>query len=233
MSKKALILCGGWSGHHPEAFGEIIAHSLREKGLEVVVSNRLDVFDDEQGLRDYALVVPCWTMGELTKIQSANLQAAVRAGVGLGGFHGGMGDAFRGNLDYEWMTGGHFVGHPFVGDYTVTIVDSTHPAVRGLPTSFAYRSEQYYLMVDPGIHLLAVTDYSFEGRTVKMPVAWTKTWGQGRVFYSALGHEPAEFSEFPAAWALTVQGLLWAAGAAQSEGLLSLFGRENAIDPGR
>jgi type 1 glutamine amidotransferase len=151
-------------------------------------------------------------MGPLTPEQEKGLVAAVRSGVGLGGIHGGMGDAFRGRLDYEWMAGGHFVGHPYVGDYSVRVIDRTHPATEGLPARFAYRSEQYYMLVDPGVHVLADTEYVYEGRAVTMPVAWTKMWGAGRVFYQALGHQPEEFSEFPEARRLTVQGCLWAAG---------------------
>jgi uncharacterized protein len=123
-----------------------------------------------------------------------------------------MGDAFRGDLDYEWMVGGHFAGHPHVGEYTVRITDSTHPITAGLPAQFAYRSEQYYMLMDPGVHVLAETDYVYEDRTVRMPVAWTKPWGRGRVFYCSLGHDPAEFTTYPAALELTVRGLRWAAG---------------------
>lgn len=151
-------------------------------------------------------------MGTLTKEQSAGLCEAIRGGVGLGGIHGGMGDAFRGDLDYEWMVGGHFVGHPHVGDYTVRITDAASPITEGLPGSFVYQSEQYYLLVDPGVHVLADTVYEHEGRRITMPVAWTKTWGKGRVFYNALGHQPDEFERFPEARRLTVRGLLWAAG---------------------
>lgn len=154
-------------------------------------------------------------MGALTEAQTKGLQEAVQSGVGLAGIHGGMGDAFRGNLDYEWMTGGHFVGHPHVGDYTIRIRELASPITKGLPPSFAYRSEQYYMMIDPGIHILADTEYLYEGQTVIMPVAWTKHWGRGRVFYSALGHAPEEFEQFPEALKLTVQGMLWAAGIHQ------------------
>ena len=162
--------------------------------------------------KPFALIVPCWTMGALSLPQSQGLQAAVKAGVGLGGIHGGMGDAFRGNLDYEWMVGGHFVGHPYVGEYLVRVTDPASPITQALPEAFPYRSEQYYLLTDPGIHVLADTVYRHEEQEVVMPVAWTKRWGRGRVFYSALGHATAEFNEFPVALTLMVRGLRWAAG---------------------
>ncbi len=105
----------------------------------------------------------------------------------------------------------HFVGHPHVGDYTVNVYAGSNPITEGLPGVFAYRSEQYYLMVDPAIEVLADTTYEFEGRACKMPVAWVRMWGEGRVFYSALGHAPEEFTTYPEATELTVRGVLWAA----------------------
>jgi len=210
--KNALFICGGWSGHHPERIVQLFAADLQAAGLVPEIVTSFDRLDDIEYLKGFALIFPCWTMGSLTKEQERALVGAVHSGVGLGGMHGGMGDAFRGHLDYEWMTGGHFVGHPYVGDYTVRVTDRVHPIMAGLPASFPYRSEQYYMLVDPGIHVLAETDYVHEGRTVAMPVAWTKRWGAGRVFYNALGHQPEEFTEFPAARQLTVQGCRWAAG---------------------
>jgi uncharacterized protein len=210
--KKALFVCGGWDGHHPERIVQIFSEDLRARGLEPEIVTSLEVLADAGRLSTFALVFPCWTMGQLTNEQERGLVSAVRAGVGLGGIHGGMGDAFRGRLDYEWMVGGHFVGHPHVGDYAVRVADPFNPITSGLPADFAYRSEQYYVMTDPGVHVLADTPYVHEGRTVTMPVAWVKTWGAGRVFYSSLGHHPDEFVHFPAARRLTVQGCLWAAG---------------------
>jgi len=209
----ALIIWGGWAGHQPESIARLIAGELRRAGFDCVLQNSLSCLDDTNRLKEFSLIVPCWTMGELTPEQGKSLQEAVKSGVGLGGAHGGMGDAFRGNLDYEWMVGGHFVGHPHVGDYTVRIRDFSSPVTAGLPAIFAVHSEQYYLLVDPAVDVLADTEYVYEGRSCAMPVAWTRPWGNGRVFYSALGHCPEDFSRCPEALALTVRGLLWAAGA--------------------
>lgn len=212
MKPRVLIFWGGWDGHQPEKIAQLLAAELCQHGFDLQIEASLDCLNDVEALKGYAMIVPCWTMGHLSDAQSGALQAVVKSGVALGGIHGGMGDAFRGNLDYEWMTGGHFVGHPHVGDYTVRVKDFASPITQGLRGTFAYRSEQYYMMIDPAIHVLADTEYLHEGRACAMPVAWIKTWGKGRVFYSALGHAPGEFSEFPEALALTVRGLLWAAG---------------------
>jgi len=209
--KKALLFCGGWDGHQPQAFADLFARELRKHDIETTIEPSLDCLNDGERLKACSLIIPFWTMGQITEAQSKNLCEAVKSGVGLGGTHGGMGDAFRGNLDYEWMTGGHFVAHPHVGDYTVRVADFASPITAGLPGTFPYRSEQYYVMVDPGIHVLAETEYVHEARACTMPVAWIKRWGKGRVFYSALGHATSEFTEFPPALALAVQGMLWAA----------------------
>jgi type 1 glutamine amidotransferase len=211
--KRALFFAGGWPGHAPLDIVRIFSDALETEGFECRTEETLDLLADAEALKTYGVIFPCWSMGKLTDPQTKGLLEAVRSGVGLAGIHGGMGDAFRGNTDYEWMVGGHFVGHPHVGDYTVDITAPAHPITQGLPPSFAYRSEQYYLLVDPGVHILAESAYVHEGRTCAMPVAWTKHWGKGRVFYNALGHAPVEFNQFPAAHTLTTRGILWAAHA--------------------
>jgi len=208
---KALIVQGGWEGHEPELMAAFCAEKLKSEGFTVDIADSLDAFDDADSLARYQLISPCWTMGTLSPDQSANLRAAIHAGVGLGGFHGGMGDAFRGDIDYEWMVGGHFVGHPYVGNYTIELKDPTHPITEGLPSSFDYHSEQYYMMMDPGVTVLADTVYHHEGRAITMPVIWIRTWGKGRVFYSALGHKYQEFIDAPAVAQMTINGLKWAA----------------------
>jgi len=152
-------------------------------------------------------------MGTLSPEQWSGLNEAVSGGAGLAGVHGGMGDAFRGHVEYEWMVGGHFAGHPHVGDYGVRLTAAKSPITRGMKPRFRYRSEQYYMLVDPGVRVLAETRYRHEGRVYWMPVAWTKPWGRGRVFYSSLGHVADEFRQYPEVLAMTVRGMLWAARA--------------------
>ena len=58
------------------------------------------------------MFVPVWTMGEISKEQCENVSEAVASGMGLIGCHGGMCDAFRNNVLWQFMTGGNWVSHP-------------------------------------------------------------------------------------------------------------------------
>ena len=82
--------------------------------------------------------------------------------------------------------------------------------MKGLPVAFPYKSEQYYMGVDPAIKVLASTKYE-PAHEIVMPVVWTKMWGKGRVFYSALGHRFEEFQQYPHVLDMTLRGLIWAA----------------------
>ena len=214
MKKKALIVSGGWDGHHPAETSEIVAADLRKEGFEVEISTVLDVLLDEARLKTFDLIVPNWTMGQITGEQEKGLVRAVENGAGLGGFHGGMGDAFRGSSLYQFVVGGQFVAHPDnLKDYVVNIVKKTDPIVAGLG-DFKVHSEQYYMHVDPANEVLATTTFQTKSAPwvngTVMPVVWKRRHGQGRVFYQSIGHSPKEF-DVPEVREITKRGLLWAA----------------------
>ncbi len=212
--KKAFITWGGWEGHEPRQTAELFAGLLKKSGIDVDLEHSLEPLADRERLATYDLIVPVWTMAEITSQQLAGLLEAVRNGAGFGGWHGGAGDSFRNATDYQWMVGGQWVAHPGNRiDYTVEIVRDD-PITAGLPQTFPMHSEQYYMHVDPGNEVLAVTTFSGEhaewiAGTV-MPVAWKRRFGKGRVFYCSLGHEAEDFKRQPAATELTLRGLLWA-----------------------
>ena len=212
--KKALIVHGGWDGHHPQHGAELFGGLLRESGFEVTIRDSLDAYLDSELLGGLDLVMQHWTMGKITREQFLGLQNAVEAGCGLGGFHGGLCDAFRENADYQFMTGGQFVAHPGnLIDYQVDVVARNHPITEGI-SSFKMHSEQYYMHYDPAVEVLATTTFSGEHRAetkgVVMPVVWTKTWGKGKVFFCALGHNPDDLA-VPECRKIIHRGLLWAA----------------------
>ncbi len=212
--KKALIVWGGWSGHEPKQCADLFAPILQSKGFAVEVADTLDVYLDTDKMASLSLIVPIWTMGTITREQERGLLEAVRSGVGIAGWHGGMGDSFRNNTEYQFMVGGQWVSHPDgITDYVVNIINHTDPITAGIP-DFKMHSEQYYMHVDPSNEVLATTTfntprYPWVNGTV-MPVVWKRVWGAGRVFYSSLGHVAKDF-EVPEALEIQVRGFLWAA----------------------
>jgi len=209
----ALIVWGGWSGHEPEQCAAIVAGMLKDEGFNVSLATSTRAFADP-GLADLSLIVPIYTMSKIGKDEVANLSSAVRGGVGLAGFHGGMGDAFREAVEYQFMCGGQWVAHPGnIIDYRVNVARPDDPVMQGIE-DFDYRSEQYYMHVDPSNEVLATTTFSGEHAPwiegVVMPVAWKRRHGRGRVFYSSLGHVAKEF-DVPQMRTILQRGLVWAA----------------------
>lgn len=215
---KALVVYGGWDGHQPKEVAEIYTEFLERHGFTVTVSDSLDAYATED-LTTYRLIVPIWTMGTITPEQLNPLLAAVKGGVGMAGCHGGMCDSFRAETEYQFMTGGQWVSHP--GDngvhYTVDIRVPDHFITSGSPNTFTVISEQYYMHVDPAVHVLATTRFPvadgphLRNGVVDMPVVWTKWYGNGRVSYNGLGHDTTVVSQ-PEVLRLLERGCLWAAG---------------------
>ena len=211
--REALIVWGGWSGHEPEIGAGIVAKMLEAHDFKVYVENTTEAFADP-AIADMSLIVPIVTMSKIEKEEVENLTAAVRGGVGLAGYHGCMCDAFRDSVDYQFMCGGQWVAHPGnIVDYQVDVAEPDDPIMHGI-SSFAYRSEQYYMHVDPANEVLATTTFSGEHapwtKGVVMPVVWKRRHGDGRVFYSSLGHVTAEFG-VPEMKTILERGMLWAA----------------------
>jgi len=203
-------------GHEPDQVAEIFRRESTGMGGEAEVYDTLEAFV-EKDLLAYDLIVPVWTMGEISMEQQNAVIQAVAQGVGIAGCHGGMCDAFRTSVGWQFMTGGNWVSHPG-GDqveYIVRVKQDSHPIVEGL-SDFKVKSEQYYLHVDPAVQVLATTTFPVvdgphsPNGAVEMPVVWIKRWGEGRVFYSSLGHT-AEIVRHPPCLELMRRGFLWAA----------------------
>lgn len=217
MGRSALVVQGGWDGHEPVQVSERFCGMLRGEGFDVELSDTLDAFLDGEKLKALHLIVPVWTMGRITPEQCRPVLEAVASGVGIAGCHGGMCDSFRENVDWQFMTGGQWVAHPG-NDGTLHQIQfkrTSGPLVEGLE-DFEVATEQYYLHVDPAIEVLATTPfpvakgYHASNGAVSVPVAWTKRWGHGRVFYNSLGHHNDVF-DIPQAKEMMRRGFLWAA----------------------
>jgi type 1 glutamine amidotransferase len=210
--KKALIVWGGWDGHTPRQSAAVVAGMLEAEGLEVRVEDTTGAFMDP-GLKDLSLIVPIVTMSTIEPDEVRNLCAAVEGGVGLAGFHGSMCDSFRNEVEYQFMTGGQWVAHPGnIIDFRVNVSATDDPIMAGV-ADFDYRSEQYYMHVDPSNEVLATTTFSGEHCSwiegARIPVVWKRRHGLGRVFFSALGHQSTEF-EVEEMSTIFRRGMAWA-----------------------
>lgn len=213
---KALITWGGWDGHQPEQVAHVFRDMLAAEGASVTLTDSLAPFDDPDLLQALDLIVPVWTMSDLSREAATHVSEAVARGTGLAGCHGGMCDAFRGNPLWQFITGANWVAHPG-GDgvkHRVTMTGDD-PLTSGIP-DFDIETEQYYLHTDPANHVLAttrtdvVTWYHSPNGAVDMPAAWTRKWGLGRVYYNALGHKADVIASGPP-YEMLRRGLIWAA----------------------
>jgi type 1 glutamine amidotransferase len=219
-ARSALIVWGGWDGHEPDKVAGLFDDILRGEGFDVEVQDTLDAFCDADKLAGLSLMIPIWTMSTITAEQRDPVLAAVaQHGVGIAGCHGGMCDAFRQDTEWQFMTGSQWVAHPGNDgvNYSIKIDPSNpHPITDGIP-DFDVTSEQYYLHVDPGNNVLAYTDFPTPGaggphvlNPCRMPQVYTKRYGEGRVYYNALGHN-RDVLEAQHPRELMRRGFLWAA----------------------
>ncbi|MBE1490308.1 ThuA domain-containing protein [Plantactinospora soyae] len=227
--RDAIVVRGGWDGHVPVPATEVFIPFLRGQGFAVEVHDDLAVYADPDRMAAADLVVQCWSIGTVTEAQATGLIAAVRAGTGFAGWHGGIVGAFHHNA-YHQLTGGVFVHHPagFV-DHELTVLPDRagHPIVRGIgPVSL--HTEKYWVLTDPLNDVLATVTFDpgpdpdtapgADGapamtpwrHPVTLPAVWTRSWGAGRVFVSTVGHKLDDLT-LPPIRTITERGLLWAA----------------------
>ncbi len=182
MAKIQTLVFAGGEIHDYKSCGKAAYDTLAQcDDFELtMVEEDLSVLEK---LDPYDLIVFYYTVGSITDAQKNGLLNFVASGKGFAGFHSAA-DSFRDCPDYRAFIGGHFVTHPHYRDYQVSVVDSEHPITEGI-TEFTVRDEQYITDYDPRVNVLASALWKGQA----MPVVWTKGWGNGRVFYLALGHD--------------------------------------------
>ncbi|MGD2004445.1 MAG: ThuA domain-containing protein [Flavobacteriaceae bacterium] len=213
QQKHILLVYGGWPGHKPEAYGAKMATWFKQHNAKVTEAQSTEVYSQAELMQTVDLIVQHITMSEIGSKDAKALLKAVASGVGFAGCHGGTGDSFRTNTEYQYMVGGQFVKHPGGQiDHKVHFIDPTDPTVEGL-SNFSIKTEQYYMHVDPNVKVLATTQFSdaYDSwiKDAVIPVSWKKYHGEGRVFYCSLGHDPGVF-EHPIFWEHYTRGLFWA-----------------------
>ncbi|NAZ83032.1 hypothetical protein GTR02_14525 [Kineococcus sp. R8] len=227
--RRALVVRGGWDGHHPVEATELFLPHLRENGFDVQVEESPAVYADAATMADVDLVVQCNTMNTIEKEQLEGLTAAVEAGTGLAGWHGGIADSYRSSSDYLHLVGGQFACHPGkapeerTGEqsdnyvpYRVEMLPAAkaHPITQGIE-DFDLVTEQYWVLTDDYVDVLATTTQAVRAwdpwnRPVTSPAVWTRQWGRGRVFVATPGHDLTVLRDENVR-IIIERGLLWAA----------------------
>lgn len=205
MPKIKTLLFAGGSIHDWKGCGDVIEECLRGcADLELTkVEDDLSVLE-APNLDPYDLLVFYYTVGEISEAQKNGLLDWLASGKGYVGIHSAA-DSFRECPEYRAMVGGWFVTHPHFRSYQVSVLNAEHPITEGLD-EFTVEDEQYITDYDPRVHVLATALY----KGIARPVAWTKPWGNGKVFYLALGHNPEACLHETFQLMLT-RGCLWAA----------------------
>ena len=193
--------------------------------FDVTASEDVAVFTPEN-LRRYGAVM-FFTTGELpmSDAQKRALVDFVRAGGGFLGVHSAT-DTFYQWDEYGKLIGGYFDQHPWHQAVRVEVADPSSPLVGFLGSSFAITDEIYQirdfdpatshvlLRLDPGS--VDLTRDLVRRHTYGWPLAWTRSYGSGRVFYSALGHEEAVWRD--GRYQQVLRGaILWALGRPLAE----------------
>jgi type 1 glutamine amidotransferase len=227
--KTALVMRGGWEGHQPEAATDLFIPHLEANGFDVRVEGSPAVYTEADYLATVDLIMQCYTMGSIERDEFAGLEAAVRAGTGLAGWHGGIADSYRNTADYLHMIGAQFACHPgkdpalsrpsdpahnFV-PYAVNMLPSAreHPITAGLE-DFELVTEQYWVLHDDYLDVLATTTQRVRPwdpwhREVTSPAVWTRRWGAGKIFVATPGHS-LDVLRHPTVRTIVERGLLWA-----------------------
>lgn len=155
-------------------------------------------------------------------------QSYVQGGGGLVGIHSASGS--ERSWPFYWnVLGGKFRRHPKFQKFSITVSDPGHPATRGLPASFDWEDECYFLeFLNPDIHPLLVTDPTrlddparskFPGELFghSLPLAWTLRAQGGRTFYTSLGHKSEHYKD-PRFLQHLLGGIRWAMGEVETVG---------------
>lgn len=163
----------------------------------------LELTEDSSRLLDlsgrHVVVFLHTTLDVLDTEQEASLRAFLEGGGGWVGLHSAA------DTEFDWpffrdVVGEYFAGHPLIQQATVRVEDPQHPAARGVPTTWVRTDEWYNFVANPRprVHVVMTVDEStYTGGThgSDHPIAWWREVGEGRAFYTAMGHTDASFAE--------------------------------------
>ena len=191
---KKILYIGGGDFHDDLRKASILRKLLEiENGYFVTYTEDYDVF--ERGVDSYDLLLINTKINKLTDTQYDGLLAAVRNGKPVLGIHA-VTASFRnsGSKDrpeFYKMIGAKFDHHPKMHEFTIHLKEGNKILNENFANYAVLDELYYYSQYQEGNKVLLTASYEEE----TSPMAWVKTYGKGKVFYTALGHSPAVTSD--------------------------------------
>jgi type 1 glutamine amidotransferase len=227
-TKQALVVRGGWFGHQPKEATEEFIPFLQDHGYEVRIEESPAVYADAEYMPTVDLIVQTMTMSTIEMHEFLGLRAAIEAGAGFAGWHGGIADSYRNTAQYLQMVGAQFAEHPgkhpderrgeqddnyLPHTIEITELGRSHEITAGIE-DFELTTEQYWVLHDDYMDVLATTTQAVRpwdpwNKPITSPAVYTRQWGEGRIFVSTPGHR-VEILRDPNVRTIIERGLLWA-----------------------
>lgn len=169
-----------------------------ENGFQVDTTKDAGMFTDSQLKKYKAVVFLNTTKNVLNADQQVAFERYIQAGGGFVGIHAAA------DTEYDWpwynrLVGAYFQSHPSIQSATITVTDTAHRAMKGLPATWVRTDEWYnYRNIYAGIHVLAeLNEKTYEGgeNGANHPIAWYHEFDGGRAFYTGGGHTKESFNE--------------------------------------
>ncbi len=208
--KKVLVYTKNGKGYvhkNIQASAEALIKLGEENNFQVDTSSDPGVMT-KANLKQYDALIFSNTNNETFDTDKQRLAFVhyIEAGGGFVGIHSACGS----ERDWPWfwsLLGGKFIRHPKFQAFNIKVIDDGHPATRFLDGSWAWEDECYYLNhLNPANHVLLAADlttvddekqdeYPGEIFGELFPLVWCRETAHGRVFYTALGHEPEDYAD--------------------------------------
>ncbi|MCC5936810.1 MAG: ThuA domain-containing protein [Lunatimonas sp.] len=190
--------------HHSEKLMPMLANPLFRKGINLTYTSDPDDLNADylsyfDGVMIYA------NHDEITPAQEKALREFVEGGRALIPLHSAS-FCFRNSDWFVKAVGGQFKSHG-VGDFTVDIIDASHPVMNGVSEFETWDETYVHSQLNPDMTVLMER---VEGDH-REPWTWVREQGKGRVFYTAYGHDERTWSK-PEFHQLVANGVMWAVG---------------------
>ncbi|MEJ7588501.1 MAG: PVC-type heme-binding CxxCH protein, partial [Ferruginibacter sp.] len=207
-----LLFLGHNSKHHNSVtLADIFTKEYFKSGINITYTSNPDDLNDEN-LANYDGLLLYANYDSITKGQEKALLNYVRSGKGFIPLHCASW-CFRNSAEVVEMIGGQFKSHRY-DSFPAVIIQPDHPVMKNVP-AFSTTDETY--VHDKLSKNIQVLSERVEGGQHE-PYTWVRTYGDGRVFYTAYGHDETTFTN-PGFLTLVKNGILWAVGDKASANL--------------